>query len=56
MLDFVFIGGFNMGVLEAGLSTDIAEACSAIFCIIYIYRKVPLLRLTKDDIKLDMNF
>ncbi|OOM80976.1 MATE family efflux transporter [Clostridium sp. BL-8] len=55
-LDFVFIGGFNMGVLGAGLATDIAEACSAIFCIIYIYRKVPLLRLTKNDIRLDMNF
>ncbi|EHJ00842.1 multi antimicrobial extrusion protein MatE [Clostridium sp. DL-VIII] len=55
-LDFVFIGGFNMGVLGAGLATDIAEACSAIFCIIYIYRKVPLLRLTKNDIRLDMHF
>lgn len=53
-LDFIFIGGFNMGVLGAGLATAIAEACSAIFCIIYIYKKVPLLRLTKSDLKLDM--
>nr|WP_236898788.1 MATE family efflux transporter [Clostridium beijerinckii] len=52
-LDFIFIGGFNMGVLGAGLATTIAEACSALFCIIYIYKKVPLLRLSKKDIKLD---
>jgi len=54
-LDFIFIGGFNMGVLGAGLATAIAEACSAIFCIIYIYVKVPLLRLTRSDIRIDMN-
>lgn len=54
-LDFVFVGGFHMGVLGAALSTDIAEACSAIFCIIYIYKKVPLLQLTKNDIKSDRN-
>lgn len=52
-LDFVFVGGFNMGVLGAGLATDIAEACSAIFCIIYIYKKVPLLQLRKSDMKID---
>lgn len=54
-LDFIFIGGFGMGVLGAGLATAIAEACSAVFCIIYIYVKVPLLRLTRNDIKIDMN-
>ena len=54
-LDFIFIGGFDMGVLGAGLATAIAEACSAIFCIIYIYKKVPLLRFNKNDIKIDMN-
>jgi putative MATE family efflux protein len=54
-LDMVFVAGFKMGVAGAGLSTDIAEACSAIFCIIYIYKKVPLIRLSKEDIKLDKN-
>lgn len=55
-LDFIFIGIFNMGVLGAGLATAIAEACSAIFCIIYIYKKVPLLKLTRKDIKIDFKF
>ena len=54
-LDFVFVGGLHMGVVGAALATDIAEACSAIFCIIYIYKNVPLLRLTKSDIKMDKN-
>lgn len=52
-LDMVFVPGLKMGVAGAALATDTAEACSAIFCIIYIYRKVPLLRLSKKDIKLD---
>ncbi len=52
-LDFVFVGGLHMGVVGAALATDIAEACSAIFCIIYVYKNVPLLRLTKNDIKMD---
>lgn len=54
-LDIVFVAGLRMGVVGAALATDIAEACSAIFCILYIYKKVPLLRLRKSDIKLDKN-
>lgn len=52
-LDMVFVAGFRMGVAGAALATDIAEASSAIFCIIYIYKKVPFLRLSKNDVKLD---
>lgn len=51
--DFAFIAGLNMGVVGAGLATDIAEACSAIFCIIYIYKRVPVLRISKKDMKMD---
>ena len=53
LLDLIFVGGFKMGVAGAGLATDIAEACSAIFCIIYIYKKVPLLQLRKKHLKFD---
>lgn len=52
-LDLVFVAGLHMGVAGAALSTGIAEACSAIFCIVYIYKRVPLLRLRKEDIQLD---
>lgn len=52
-LDLVFVAGFDMGVLGAALATAIAEACSALFCILYIYKKVPLLRLSKADLRID---
>lgn len=53
MLDLVFVAGFDMGVLGAALSTDIAEAASAILCVVYIYRKVPLLKLKPKDSRMD---
>ena len=46
LLDILFVGGFHMGVLGAALATDLAEGFSALLCIVYIYRKVPFLRLT----------
>jgi len=52
-LDMVFVAGLHMGVVGAALATDSAEACSALFCIIYIYKKVPLLRMSKSDMKID---
>lgn len=53
VLDMVFVAGLGMGVFGAALSTDIAEAASAILCVIYIYRKVPLLRLKPKDSRMD---
>lgn len=53
MLDLVFVAGLDMGVLGAALSTDIAEAASAILCVVYIYRKVPLLKLKPKDSRMD---
>ena len=53
MLDLVFVAGLGMGVLGAALSTDIAEAASAILCVVFIYRKVPLLKLKPKDSRMD---
>jgi putative MATE family efflux protein len=52
-LDLLFVAGFKMGVLGAAVATVIAQASSGLFCIIYIYNKVPLLRLKKSDLKID---
>jgi putative MATE family efflux protein len=52
-LDIVFVGYFKMGVVGSAISTAIAEACSAIFCILYIYRYVSFLKLTKKELVLD---
>lgn len=48
-LDLLFIGGLGFGVKWAAASTIIAEAVSAILCVIHIYRKVPHLRLTRKE-------
>lgn len=52
-LDLLFVGKFHMGVTGAGLATVIAEATAAILCIIYVYKKVPLLQLKKSELKID---
>lgn len=49
VLDLVFIICCNMGVQGAGIATVIAQAFSGLLCLLYIYRKSDLLRLTKAD-------
>lgn len=53
IMDIIFIVGFNMGVAGAAIATIIAEMLSCIFCIVYVYKKVPLLRFSRKDIILD---
>lgn len=52
-LDFCFVAGLSMGVMGAALATVVAEAASAILCIVYIYRRVPLLRLGREHARMD---
>jgi len=49
ILDYVFILVFHSGVIGAGLATVIAQLVSAIACIPVINKKLPILRLTKED-------
>ncbi|WP_238915929.1 MATE family efflux transporter [Clostridium sp. YIM B02555] len=53
VMDIVFVVYFKMGVAGAGLATVTAEMFSALFCIIYIYKKVPLLHFARKEIILD---
>jgi putative MATE family efflux protein len=53
VMDIIFVVGFNMGVPGAAIATVIAEAFSAIFCIAYVYKKVPILHFSKGEIVLD---
>lgn len=48
-LDVVLVAVFKLGVAGAGMATVIAEGLSAILCVAYIYKKVPLLHLTAAD-------
>lgn len=53
VLDFILIAGCSMGVVGAALATVTAEAASAVLCIVYMNRKVPLLRIKGNELKID---
>ncbi len=53
LLDVLFVGVLSMGVAGAALATVIAEATSVVLCVIYVYRKVPVLILRKKDLVID---
>ena len=52
-LDAVFIAVLHWGVAGAGLATVIAEAVSALLCLAYMRRRVPLLRLRLSELRID---
>ena len=56
VLDLVFIINFKMGVAGAAHATNIAQGFSAILCLIYSYNKFKVLRLKKDDFKVELNY
>lgn len=56
ILDLVFIAKFNMGVAGAAYATNIAQGVAAVLCIIYSYRKFKILRLKKEDFKVENEY
>ena len=56
ILDLVFIINFKMGVAGAAYATNIAQGISAILCLIYSYKKFPVLRIKKEDFKFGTNY
>lgn len=53
LLDVLFVAGFGWGAAGAGAATVIAAAVSALLCAAYINKKVPLLRLTPAQLRVD---
>jgi putative MATE family efflux protein len=51
VLDLLFVVGFQTGVIGAALATVIAQALSAVSCIIYAYARGGYFRLTIDEMK-----
>lgn len=51
LLDLLFVALIPMGVAGAALATVLSQAISAISCLIYIYHKVPILRLQRKDMR-----
>lgn len=55
ILDIVFIVSFNMGVSGAAYATIIAQGVSAVGLAIYCIRKIPIIRLKRNHLQIDMN-
>ncbi len=53
VLDLIFIGGFGFGIACSAITTVIAEAVSAVLCIIYVYKRIPMLQLKKHEFHID---
>lgn len=52
VLGYIFIVFFGMGVAGAGLATVVAQLFSNVWCLYYIWKNVPVLRIHKADWKL----
>ena len=48
-LDLLLIVGFNLGAAGAAYATVAAQGVSGVLCLLYIVKKVPLLRMEKED-------
>ena len=53
LLDLMFILIFRTGIWTIALATVISQFVSGMLCLLFIYKKVPLLKLTADDWRLD---
>lgn len=52
-LDLIFIGGFGFEIVCSAVTTVVAEAVSALLCIFYIYRHIPLLQLQPSEFRIE---
>ena len=53
VLDLIFIGWLGFGIVCSATTTVIAEAASALLCIGYVYRKIPMLQLRWGEFRMD---
>lgn len=53
IMDVVFVVFLKMGVAGSAIATSIAEFMSSVFCIVHVYRNIPILRFSLKDFVLD---
>lgn len=53
VLDIVFVLKFNWGVRGVAIATIIAQATSAILSIIYVYKSINFIKISKQDIRIN---
>ncbi|MBR1617936.1 MATE family efflux transporter, partial [bacterium] len=56
ILDILFIVQFKMGVIGVGIATVLSQGISTVFCMSWMFLKFPILRLKKDDWKINKDF
>ncbi len=54
VLDYVLIVYVHMGTAGAGLATVAAQALSVFLCLVYSLRKFPVVRLKREDFRIDL--
>ena len=54
-LDFALILGFQAGVAGAAAATVASQAVSGIACLFYMMKKYPILRMTREERRLDLH-
>ncbi len=55
-LDFICIINLDMGVAGAAVATVASQAVSGVFCLIYMAKKFPLLRIEKEEWKIHLSY
>lgn len=54
VLDILFMARLGMGVEGAAIATVISQAVSGLACLVYIYKRVPILRLGRNHLRPDL--
>ena len=52
-LDIILIGVFHLGIVCSAMTTVVAQAVSAVLCIWYVYKRVPLLQVGRGEFRID---
>jgi putative MATE family efflux protein len=55
LLDFALILGFRAGVAGAAIATVASQGVSGIACLLYMRKRYPILRMTKEERRLDLH-
>jgi len=53
ILDLLFVAVFKLGIAGAACATVIAEALAALFCIIYVRKRIPMLKYSRHEFVFD---
>lgn len=52
VLDLWFVAGLKMQVYGAAIATVISQTVSSVMCVVYVYQKVPVLKLTREECRI----